>query len=68
MADVINLRLARKRQQRDTANAAAAQNRVKFGLSKTERTQAAAGETRAAAAHAGHLRERRPGAAGDAES
>lgn len=68
MAETINLRFVRKRKLRETADAAAARNRVTFGLSKTARTQAAASETRAAAAHAGHLRDRTPGAAGDDES
>jgi Domain of unknown function (DUF4169) len=68
MAETVNLRLARKRRQREAADAAAAQNRVTFGLSKAGRAQAAAGETRAAAAHAGHLRDRTPGVTGDDES
>ena len=37
MGDVVNLRVARKRHQRDRAKAAAAKHRVESGLSKAER-------------------------------
>jgi hypothetical protein len=39
MAEIVNLRLARKRAARDAREKEAAQNRVHFGLSKTERQQ-----------------------------
>ena len=56
MADVINLRRARKQAQRVEADSAAAKNRVAFGRSKASRKLAEADEARAAAAHAGHFR------------
>lgn len=37
MADTVNLRQARKRKARDEKDAKAAQNRVAFGRTKTER-------------------------------
>lgn len=41
MAEVINLRMARKVKTRGDAEAAAAQNRAKFGRTKTEKARAA---------------------------
>lgn len=37
MADIINLRRARKRKQREQAAAQAAENRVRFGLTPAQR-------------------------------
>jgi len=42
MAEVVNLRVARKRAARDKAAADAAANRLVHGTSKTERTQSKA--------------------------
>ncbi len=48
MGDVVNLRTARKRAARKQAEQVAAENRIRFGRSKEERslTQARAGKTR----------------------
>jgi capsule polysaccharide export protein KpsE/RkpR len=37
MADIINLRTARKRKARDAKDAQAAENRIKFGRTKAEK-------------------------------
>ncbi|WP_108397412.1 DUF4169 family protein [Devosia submarina] len=37
MADIVNLRTARKRKARDAKNAQAAENRAKFGRTKAEK-------------------------------
>jgi hypothetical protein len=50
MADIINLRQARKRKARNAAESEAAQHRVSFGLSKQERNLAKAERERAARA------------------
>ena len=42
MAEVVNLRLARKAKARVAAEDAAAQNRAKFGRTRAERTKVAA--------------------------
>lgn len=42
MAQIINLRQARKAQKRQQAEAAAANNRAKFGQTKAQRTAQAA--------------------------
>ncbi|HKR93527.1 DUF4169 family protein [Novosphingobium sp.] len=42
MADIVNLRMARKRKARDAEQAEAQANRAKHGLGKTERHAAAA--------------------------
>ncbi len=47
MADIINLRMARKAKVRGDAEAAAAQNRAKFGRSKAEKVGAARDAARA---------------------
>ncbi len=39
MGDVINLRLHRKRKEREAKEAAAAENRSKFGRTKAEKDQ-----------------------------
>ena len=40
MGDVVNLRQARKRRDRRAAEDKAAENRAKFGMTKTEKAQA----------------------------
>ncbi|MFC0588067.1 DUF4169 family protein [Novosphingobium aquiterrae] len=57
MADVVNLRLARKAKARAEAQDKAAQNRVRHGLSKAERTRQKADAARAAAQLGGARRE-----------
>ena len=47
MAEVVNLRMARKRAARNKADAGAADNRVAHGTSKRERTLAAADRKKA---------------------
>ena len=47
MAEVINLRLARKAKARAAATASGASNRAKFGQSKAERTRQKAESARA---------------------
>ena len=42
MADIVNLRQARKRKARDNKDAAATENRVRFGRTKAEKQQIAA--------------------------
>lgn len=42
MGEVVNLRLARKAKARSDKEAAAAENRIRFGKSKDERTREAA--------------------------
>lgn len=46
MAEIINLRLARKAKARDTAEKTAATNRAKFGVTKGERQIRAAEDAR----------------------
>jgi Domain of unknown function (DUF4169) len=53
-ADIINLRLARKRKARDSADAEAANNRIRFGRSKAERRQTEARSEREQAMLDGH--------------
>jgi len=42
MGEVVNLRLARKRRERDVRESEADSNRIKHGLSKAEKTLASA--------------------------
>ncbi|MBY0285164.1 MAG: DUF4169 family protein [Sphingomonas sp.] len=58
MAEVINLRAARKAKARDAATAGAAANRVAFGRTKAEKAQAAAQRAREAGALDGAKRDR----------
>lgn len=58
MAEVINLRLARKARARTEAAALAAENRVRHGQSTSERHQRQAEDLRAAHNLAGHLRDK----------
>jgi hypothetical protein len=53
MAELVNLRRARKARDRADAEKAAEANRRKFGRSKAERAQADAETDRAAREHAG---------------
>ncbi|MEZ5786351.1 MAG: DUF4169 family protein [Xanthobacteraceae bacterium] len=48
MADIVNLRAMRKRAKREKAAEHAAENRVRYGMSKVERKQLAAEQERAA--------------------
>ena len=57
MADVVNLRLARKAKARAEAQDKAAQNRVRHGLSNSERTRQKAEAARTAAQLDGARRE-----------
>ena len=53
MAELVNLRRARKARERDEAAKQAEANRRKFGRSKAERVQAEAEADRATREHAG---------------
>lgn len=60
MAEIVNLRMARKKRAREAREAEASQNRIAFGRPKAER-EAAALQARADKAHLdGHLREAPP--------
>ena len=56
-ADIVNLRRARKTKTRAERDRQAAENRVAFGRTKLEKTQAKAAEDRATKALDGHRRE-----------
>lgn len=62
MAEIINLRRARKQRARQDAEAQAQQNRVAFGRSKAERSLTEAERDKAARALEGH---RLPGEDGE---
>jgi Domain of unknown function (DUF4169) len=57
MADIINLRRARKNKLRDDEAKQADANRVKFGQSKADKRQNVAESKRAETAFAAHKRE-----------
>lgn len=57
VAEVINLRLARKARQRAEGQAKAAENRAKFGQTKAQRTKAQNEAERALKAIDAHRRE-----------
>ena len=57
MAEIVNLRLARKARQREEAQVQAAQNRAKFGQTRAERTKAHSEADRAHKAIEAHRRE-----------
>lgn len=61
MAEVVNLRMARKRRERDERERTAAENRVRHGTSKAERHVTRAESERAASALDGHRRDGRKG-------
>lgn len=47
MAEIVNLRIARKRKARSEAESQAAEQRIVHGVSKSERERAAAGRDKA---------------------
>jgi len=57
MADLINLRQARKQQQRKAAEALATENRARFGQTKATKQKEAAETLRATKVHDGHKRD-----------
>ena len=57
MADIINLRLARKARARTDAEKQAEQNRARFGQTKAEKTVRKLEEARAKKAHEAGKRE-----------
>lgn len=57
MAEIVNLRLERKRKAREVEAARASENRLKFGAPKAERSLEAARRTRAAKTLEGARRE-----------
>ena len=57
MAEIINLRRARKGKAREEASAKAAENRARFGKTKAERVKEAVEAERATKALDGHKRE-----------
>lgn len=57
MADIINLRRARKTKAREDKEAVAAENRLKFGQSKSERKLQDALEQKAVRLLDGHKRD-----------
>lgn len=54
MAEIVNLRMARKAKARSRKEAEAEANRARFGRPKAERLKAEREEERAARAHEGH--------------
>ena len=58
MAEIVNLRHARKRKAREDDAARAAENRARFGVAGPERRKREAEAARAAGEHAGHKVER----------
>ncbi len=54
MADIINLRQARKARERAEAEAQSERNRLKFGLSKAEKKKREASDKLAIERHEGH--------------
>jgi hypothetical protein len=54
MAEIINLRQARKARERAAAEAEAERNRTKFGLTKAEKKKREANDRLAAERHEGH--------------
>lgn len=57
MAEIINLKNARKQKARTQKDAKAAQNRILFGRTKAEKLQQAAEKARAANHVDGHLKD-----------
>lgn len=60
MSEIVNLRQARKAKARAAAADQAAENRVRFGASKSERMQNAASQSLERRRLEGHRREREP--------
>lgn len=65
MADVINLRQARKQKARTEKEAVAAANRAAFGRTKAEKQLTQARQEQAARLLEGHLRTPEPGSSTD---
>jgi hypothetical protein len=65
VADVVNLRMARKRKARKDREAAAEQNRISFGRAKNERKLTDAENARIARLHDGGKRETDDAPSGD---
>lgn len=61
MAEIVNLRMARKRKTRQDRQRAAEENRIRHGRTGNERRAAAVERDRSAAAHEAHRREQPPG-------
>ena len=57
MAEIVNLKLVRKRKARDEKDAQAAENRVKFGRTKAEKQKLEAEKALAEGRIEGHKRE-----------
>ena len=68
MAEIINLRQARKRAARDAASAKAAANRTSFGLPKLVRVAAKAEQAKRAAQHDGRLLDGRASASAEVDA
>lgn len=68
MAEIVNLRTARKRKAREEKARAADENRTRHGLSKAQKLAHAAESARDAAALDGHRRERLPDPGPDGEA
>jgi hypothetical protein len=60
MAEIINLRQARKRKARADKDAKAAENRIAFGRTKVERRSSEAERTLAERRLEGHKRDEKP--------
>lgn len=67
MAEIVNLRTARKQKARAEARATAAENAARHGQSKAERTLQAAKAEKAARTLDGHRRDRAPEDGGDGD-
>lgn len=67
MAEIVNLRLARKARVRTQSAQSAAENRARFGRTKGEKASDAAAAARTARAVDGALREPPPGSPGVAD-
>ena len=61
MAEIVNLRVARKRKARADADTAAAGNRAQFGRSKAEKQRDSSDKERARSLLDGHRRDRPDG-------
>ncbi len=57
MGDVVNLKAVRKQKRREERDATAAENRIKFGLSKAKKQLAESEQARAEKALDDHKRE-----------
>lgn len=57
MVEIVNLRSARKQRAREAAETQAAENRVRFGASKSERSAEKAKREASIRRHEGHRRD-----------